>query len=192
MVSLGNAGGGSTITQQVVKNVLLTHERSVTRKAVEIVLAIVSSAPSPLLAAPAEGDERNPAVILLQVLETQLRKPQVLEQYLNRVYWGHGAYGISAASATYFGKKPGQLNASEAALLASLLPAPELFSPFRKPELADRMRVQVLRTMQKCGYLNKEDADRWIAEGLPASLTARTQPSRQGPFPGRPWAGAMF
>lgn len=157
--SLGKQGGGSSITQQLVKNALLSHEHSITRKAVEVLLALL--------------------------LEGQIAKHQILEQYVNRVYWGHGAYGIAAAAATFFGKKPSDLNASEAALLASLLPAPEYYSPFRSPELANKMRCQVLRIMQELGYLTEAECARWIQEGLPASLTFR-QHMRDGSGPEAP------
>eukprot|EP00854_Cymbomonas_tetramitiformis_P013031 gene13031-15394_t len=68
------------------------------------------------------------------MLEQRVSKPKLLESYLNNVYWGHGVYGIAAASAAYFRKKPSQLELGEAALLAALLPAPEYLSPYRHPQ----------------------------------------------------------
>ncbi len=108
----GRAGGGSTITQQLVKNAVLSHERSIARKAAEAVLAIM--------------------------VERRLSKTEILEKYLNRVYWGHGVYGITGAAAAYFQKHPGELTLGEGALLAAMLPAPELYSPFINPKEAHR------------------------------------------------------
>jgi hypothetical protein len=68
---------------------------------------------------------------------------QILERYLNTCYWGHGVFGIAGAAAAYFRKKPAELNVSEAALLAGLLPCPEVFSPFNDPKTAQKRRTLV-------------------------------------------------
>ena len=104
ILSLGRLGGGSTITQQLAKNVALSHSRTLTRKAVELVLAMS--------------------------IETKMNKRAILEAYLNSVYWGHGLWGIAGASAVYFRKKPSELKLGEAALLAGPPPkGPEARRP---------------------------------------------------------------
>ena len=115
VLSLGGRGGGSTITQQLAKNVALNPSRTVTRKVVELFLAL--------------GIERK------------MRKRSILEAYLNTVYWGHGVWGVAGASAVYFRKKPRDLNLEEASLLAGILPAPEHLSPYRNPKGCLRARV---------------------------------------------------
>ena len=87
--SLGRRGGGSTITQQLVKNLVLSQDRTISRKAAEILLSLQ--------------------------IEKRLTKDELLEAYLNNVYWGHGVYGIAAAAASYYGKTPAQLDVGEAA-----------------------------------------------------------------------------
>ena len=99
VLTLGTSGGGSTITQQLVKNMLLSQDRTITRKLVEMGLALA--------------------------VERRLTKPQLLEEYLNNVYWGHGIYGVTSAAAAFFRKTPRQLTLGEASLLAAMLPAPE-------------------------------------------------------------------
>jgi membrane peptidoglycan carboxypeptidase len=113
--TLGKGGGGSSITQQLVKNMLLNQSRSISRKLVEMVMSVI--------------------------LERLMSKPQIIETYLNNVYWGHGTTGIASASATYFRKRPLHLTLNEAALLAALLPAPEYLSPYRNPAKAVRVTI---------------------------------------------------
>ncbi|MDD9908232.1 MAG: transglycosylase domain-containing protein [Ahrensia sp.] len=119
--------GGSTITQQLAKNLFLTPERSFGRKVQELILAIW--------------------------LETKYTKAQILELYLNRVYFGAGATGIDAASRRYFGKPARYVTLPEAALLAGLLKAPSRFSPANNPDLAQRRARVVLQAMQREGYV---------------------------------------
>lgn len=102
--------GGSTITQQLAKNLFLSPERSLRRKVQEVLLALW--------------------------LERKFTKDQVLEIYLNRVYFGAGAYGVEAAAQRYFGRGVRQLRLSEAAMLAGLLKAPSRYAPTRDPERA--------------------------------------------------------
>src|SRR5690606_14784904 len=102
--------GGSTITQQVAKSLLLTPERSFVRKAKELILA---------------GQ-----------MERNLSKSQILYLYLNQIYLGHGAYGVQAASKVYFDKDVSQLTIAEAALIAGMPQAPGKFSPHLNPKKA--------------------------------------------------------
>lgn len=134
--------GGSTITQQVVKNLFFTPERSYARKAAEAVLSV-------------------------QVDQT-FSKEQILELYLNLIYWGHNAYGIEAAAETYFGKSCKDLTLAEAALLAGLIRGPEAFSPYRNYQMAKTRQVETLRKMVESGYITREDAEK--AKAAPVKL----------------------
>jgi penicillin-binding protein 1A len=117
----GTAQGGSTITQQLAKNLFLTQERTVTRKLQEIVLALW--------------------------LEHKYSKKEILELYLNRVYFGAGAYGIEGASQRYFGKSARHLTLPEAAMLAGLVQAPSRLAPNHNPQGAERRAAIVLADM---------------------------------------------
>jgi len=117
----GASQGGSTITQQLAKNLFLTQERTVTRKLQEIVLALW--------------------------LEHKFNKSQILELYLNRVYFGSGAYGIEAAAQRYFGKSARQLTLAEAAMLAGLVQAPSRLAPNHNPDGAKRRAAIVIADM---------------------------------------------
>ncbi|EEH60158.1 glycosyltransferase family 51 protein, partial [Micromonas pusilla CCMP1545] len=130
--SMGKMGGGSTITQQLVKNLVLCQDRTISRKISEILLSLK--------------------------VETRLTKEELLEAYLNNVYWGHGVYGIAGAAAAYFGKSPAELDVGESALLAALLPAPEALSPYANPAGAKRVRNQNLAAMARHGYLTEPAA----------------------------------
>src|SRR5437762_9350699 len=124
--------GGSTITQQLTKVLLLTPDKSLERKMKEAALALE--------------------------LERRYPKDRILEMYLNQVYFGNGAYGVEAASRTYFGKSVTELNVKEAALLAGLPRAPSTYSPFEHGEAAKRRREVVLRRMVEYGALKDADA----------------------------------
>jgi len=121
VIHRGTAQGGSTITQQLAKNLFLTQERTVTRKLQEIVLALW--------------------------LEHKFSKTQILELYLNRVYFGAGAYGIEGAAQRYFGKSARHLTLAEAAMLAGLVQAPSRLAPSRNPTGAERRAALVLADM---------------------------------------------
>ncbi|MGQ9455222.1 MAG: transglycosylase domain-containing protein [Armatimonadota bacterium] len=123
--------GGSTITQQLARNVYLTQEKTVERKAQEAVLAIL--------------------------LERHYTKDKILELYLNRVYYGSGAFGVQAASRIYFGKDVSQLNLSECALLAGLPQKPSVYSPHDNQQAALRRRNVVLNRMYELGYITAEE-----------------------------------
>lgn len=124
--------GGSTLTQQLAKNLFLTPERSLRRKIQEVLLAFW--------------------------LETRFSKKQIFTIYLNRVYLGAGAYGVEAATRRYFGKSVRRVGLREAAILAGLLKAPTRYSPFRNKKLSLKRADQVLNNMVVAGFLNKNDA----------------------------------
>jgi penicillin-binding protein 1A len=115
------AQGGSTITQQLARNLFLTHERTFTRKLKEVALAIE--------------------------LERNYSKEQILEMYFNQIYFGEGAYGVEAAAKTFFGKPLSELSLAECALVAGVPANPSLYSPRRQPKAALSRRSKVLRNM---------------------------------------------
>ena len=135
--------GGSTITQQLVKKTLLNDERSVDRKVKEAVLATR--------------------------LEKALTKDQILERYVNLVYFGNGAYGVGAAAETYFNVPLAQMGPGQAALLAGLIRNPLANDPFRNPDQAKARRATALTQMVQYGHLSQEEADRLKDEPLPAA-----------------------
>jgi penicillin-binding protein 1A len=119
--------GGSTLTQQYVKNVYLTHERTFARKVKEASLAVK--------------------------LERKLSKRQILERYLNTIYFGRGAYGVQAAAHAYFGKDVGQLGLPEAAYLAGIIKSPVRADALLQPERADHLRDSALAAMRRTGAI---------------------------------------
>lgn len=127
------AQGGSTITQQLARNVYLTQRKTVERKIQEAVLAIL--------------------------IERNFSKEKILELYLNRVYYGSGAFGVQAAARTYLGKSVDQLSLSESAMLAGLPRRPSDWSPYEDKEAALNRRDVVLNRMAQLGYISKSDAD---------------------------------
>lgn len=126
----GISQGGSTITQQVVKSLLLTPERTYTRKAKEILLAIQ--------------------------LEDTFTKEEILYFYLNQIFLGHGSYGVEAAAQNYYGKTVTKLNLAECAMLAGLPQAPSSYSPFYHFDKAKFRQIYVLGQMVKCGFISPE------------------------------------
>lgn len=131
--------GGSTITQQLAKNLFLSPDKTLERKVQEVMLALW--------------------------LEHKYTKDQILEMYLNRVYLGSGAYGVDAASRRYFDKTAKQVNLIEAATLAGLLKAPSRLSPARDPEAANERAKLVLNAMREQGVI--DDRQMAIAESEP-------------------------
>ncbi|HOP94605.1 MAG: transglycosylase domain-containing protein [Dictyoglomaceae bacterium] len=131
LIHLEKRQGGSTITQQVARLLFLSSERTVKRKIQEIYIAYN--------------------------LEKYFTKQQILEMYLNLVYWGNGAYGAEAATQYYFGKSALELTIPEAAMLAALLPSPENYSPYKNPELTIKLRNVVLEKMCDAEYISKEE-----------------------------------
>ena len=144
VTSRGVNQGGSTITQQLVKIQLLTPERSVTRKLQEVVLAIA--------------------------LEQRYSKDQILGMYLNRVYFGHGAYGVGAAAKTYFNKDAKDMTLAQAAFLAGMIQAPAAYDPKLHYDLAHERELYVLRGMVATGALSQADADKAAAEDVKSEL----------------------
>lgn len=130
----GHSGiqGGSTITQQLAKNLFLTRERKLKRKIQEAMLALW--------------------------LEHKMTKDEILTAYLNRVYLGSGTYGVEAASRTYFHKSAKDVTLHEAAILAGLLKAPSRYSPLSNPKLADERANTVLLSMEDAGYITDKEA----------------------------------
>ena len=124
--------GGSTLTQQLAKNVFLSHDRSLSRKIQELLLAFW--------------------------LEKEFTKDEILSIYLNRVYFGAGAYGVDAAARKYFSKSARDLSLGEAALLAGMLKGPSRYSPAADPDLARQRTAVVLNAMAEIGYLDPETA----------------------------------
>jgi penicillin-binding protein 1A len=121
--------GGSTLTQQLAKNLFLTQERTLSRKIDEVILALG--------------------------LEAKYSKDQILELYLNRVYFGAGAYGVEAASQRYFGKSARNVTLAEAAMLAGLVKAPSRLAPTRNPKLARERAELVLAAMADGGFISQ-------------------------------------
>jgi penicillin-binding protein 1A len=146
----GSAGGvrqgGSTITQQLVKQSLVGPERSIDRKIKEAVLA-----------------ER---------IEQKMTKDQILERYLNLVYFGHGAYGVEAAAETYFGVPVGQLQPVQAALLAGLIRNPTGYDPVLHPVQAATRRNTVLDVMAQSGHLAPDEAAALKVAPVPTTVQA--------------------
>ncbi len=137
------ARGGSTITQQMIKNVLLSKEKTITRKLREYVLA--------------------------RKAEEILSKRKILEIYLNEVEWGDNIYGIEAASRFYLDKHAAELTAGEAALLAGMLPNPRYYNPFKRIEKARHRQEQVLFNMHQAKLLSDDQ----YAESLAAPIVLR-------------------
>src|SRR6202521_141285 len=134
----GVSQGGSTLTQQLGKNLFLTQERTITRKLQEFVLAFW--------------------------LERKFSKQQILELYLNRVYFGAGAYGVEAAAQRYFGKSARQVTVAEAALLAGLVKSPSRLAPTRNPDGAERRAQIVLVAMADSRFITERMAELAIAQ----------------------------
>jgi len=132
--------GGSTITMQLVKNLFLTQKRAFTRKLAEAVLAIR--------------------------LEQILSKDQILEMYLNQVYWGHNNYGVQTAARSYFNKSAAVLNLAESAMMAGLIQAPEEFSPFANKRLAKVKQKEVLGRMLELNWISQQEYDDAVNQEL--------------------------
>lgn len=125
--------GGSTITQQLAKVIFLTPEKTIKRKVREAALAIK--------------------------IEKNLTKKEILELYLNKVYFGHGAYGVEMASKIYFGKSVKDISLPEAALIAGLIRAPSIYSPFNDLSKAKERQKIVLLRMKEEGYIKKSEME---------------------------------
>lgn len=132
--------GASTITQQLSRNIYLTSERKISRKLQEIVLSLQ--------------------------LERKLSKEQILEMYINQMYYGSGSYGAQTAAKTYFGKDVKNLDLAECALLAGLLQRPSAYSPYENMEAARNRRDVVLNKMAELGYITDKERDEAKAKNI--------------------------
>jgi penicillin-binding protein 1A len=139
--------GASTLTMQLVKNIFLSHERTYSRKLAEGVLAIR--------------------------VEQIFEKDEILEMYLNNIYWGHNNYGAQTAAESYFNKPASQLTLAEASMMAGLIQAPEAFSPFNNYKLAKQRQALVLSRMRELGWITAEEEktalNQKLALGKPTS-----------------------
>jgi len=140
--------GGSTITQQVIKQVLLSPEKSFKRKLKELLLA--------------------------RQMEMKLTKKEILAMYMSEVYLGHGMYGFEEAARFYFNKRAKELTLGEASLLAGLVQAPETLSPLKNPKGASERRRYVLQRMVEEGFIEETEAKK--AESTPLKLHGRQAP----------------
>ncbi|TBL72737.1 transglycosylase domain-containing protein [Paenibacillus thalictri] len=146
--------GAGTITQQLARNLYLTHERTWTRKIKETIYAVQ--------------------------MELHMSKDEILEQYLNQIYYGHSTYGIEAAAQLFFGKDAKDLTLSESALLAGIPKGPRYYSPYYDEKKAKERQETVLQTMVDGGYITARDADRAARE----PLTYKTlEEKKQAPAP---------
>jgi penicillin-binding protein 1A len=134
----GVSQGGSTLSQQLAKNLFLTQNRTLWRKMQELVLALW--------------------------LERKFSKAQILELYLNRVYFGSGAYGVEAAAQKYFGKSARQVKVAEAAMLAGLVKSPSRLAPNRNPAGAERRAQAVVAAMGELGFITEAMAKTALAQ----------------------------
>jgi membrane peptidoglycan carboxypeptidase len=151
----GSLQGGSTITQQYAKTAFLTPTRSIQRKIKELVIAIK--------------------------LENQLSKDQILESYLNTIYFGRGSYGVETASEVYFGRSVDQINASQAAFLASILRSPGYYDPANGPKSTKRIQDRwkyVIDGMLKANWLTPDSAAR---QKFPTAKPRHTTGTLAGP-----------
>ncbi len=146
--------GGSTLTQQLVKNLFLSPERAFTRKIAEALLAMR--------------------------VERHYDKNKILEMYLNQVYWGNQSYGIEKAAKRYFKTSARDLTIAQSALLAGLLKAPEGLSPFAYPKAARLRQLEVMRAMVTFGYIT--EAQRKKAEAEPTDLNKQLPKPSKHPF----------
>ena len=130
--------GGSTITQQLAKNAFLTQERTISRKIKEAFLA--------------------------RQMENKYTKDEILNMYLNQIYFGEGSYGVESASLTYFGKHVQDIDLAEAATLAAIPKSPNYYDPMENPKANKERRNIVLDQMVKYGHITQADADKAKAE----------------------------
>lgn len=149
-----NVQGASTITQQVAKTLLLTSEKTYTRKIREIMLA--------------------------HRMEENLSKEEILYLYLNQIYFGQSAYGIEMAAQTYFRKTADKLTLAEMAILAGLPKAPSAYSPVKNPTRAKERQVYVLNRMAEVGFISKDQAQKSILE--PVKVYLRENYQEYGPY----------
>ncbi len=141
--------GGSTITQQLSKTIFLTSERTLSRKIKEFLLTVQ--------------------------LEQQYTKEEILQLYINQIYFGAGGYGAESASKIYFGKSVRDLTLAEAAMIAGLPKAPNYYSPLKHPERAIKRRAVVLSRMKELGFITEEEEKEASAAAVPKEKFAQEQ-----------------
>jgi len=146
--------GGSTITQQLARNLFLTHEKTLTRKLKEIVLAVR--------------------------IEQTYTKDEILEMYFNQIYFGEGAYGVDAAAKVFFGKRVQELTVPECALLAGLPRNPRDYSPRRDPDRALRRRNLVLSQMLAARFISRAQYEQ--ASEVPLGVTKTRYNAQEAPY----------
>ncbi len=135
--------GGSTITQQLAKNMYFSQEKALTRKVAEVFVAFD--------------------------LERSFSKEDIFEMYVNTIYFGDGYYDVRSASMGYFGKEPMDMTEYESTLLAGIPNAPSRYAPTKNPELAAKRQLQVVSRMKACGYFSAEEAET-VEETVEAQL----------------------
>lgn len=148
--------GGSTITQQLAKNAFLTQERSIIRKIKEAFIA--------------------------KELEHKYTKDEILSMYLNRIYFGQGAYGIESASLYYFDKHVQNLDIAEAATLAAIPKSPNYYNPFENPQVSKKRQELVIDQMVKYGFINAEQAAQAKAKKMVYSTSHKVKSDPRGYF----------
>ena len=148
--------GASTLTQQLARILFLSNERTLTRKIKELEVAAR--------------------------IEKTITKDQILEMYLNNVYLGAGAYGVSAASKIYFNKKLNQLTLPELALIAGLPQAPSVYNPYNSKKLAIRRRNQVLKRMLTMHYITKDEYKKAIEADVTLSSVPQIYTTNKAPY----------
>lgn len=134
LVAMRYEQGASTLSQQLARGLFLTQEKKIIRKLRELLLALQ--------------------------IEYTYTKNEIMEMYLNHMYYGHGAYGVQAAAKKYYDKNVADLNLEQSALLIALLKAPNYFSPYRRPEAGLQRRNLVLYNMFVCDFISREEYDR--------------------------------
>ncbi len=152
----GNAGGGSTISMQVVKNNFTDTEQTITRKFTDIYISIFK-------------------------LEKNYSKEEILEYYVNTPFLGNSSYGVEQACQSYFGKSVSDINLSEAAIIAGLFQAPSAYDPYRYPEATTERRDTVLYLMRRHGYITKEEEE--LASSIPVESLLRSSNPEMGANP---------
>lgn len=141
--------GGSTITQQLAKNVFLSREKTITRKLKEVVIALI--------------------------IEYELSKTRILELYLNTVEFGPLVYGIGHASHFYFGKSTFLLNPLESALLAALLPGPKIFNPYRNLDKVEVRAKNILKKMLQIKLISESEYEKYVNSSLTIGLERKIE-----------------
>jgi 1A family penicillin-binding protein len=148
----GVTEGASTLTMQLVKNIFLSHQRSFHRKIAEAVLAIQ--------------------------VEQVFKKDEILEMYLNNIYWGHNNYGVQTAAESYFNKSASQLDLAESAMMAGLIQAPEAYSPFINYKEAKSRQALVLSRMEELGWISSSEKAAALKETLKVGKPTSWQGSK--------------